>query len=101
MQPQRLVEFGNRGRRQLSKTRSEASDVNRPDLLCLSFGRACQPGGAGLQQRLKGQNVCHVGRHWYDGHHTTSQNPCPLIRSVIADDYYGPPLVGLRAAYRL
>ena len=95
MQPQRLVEFDNHGRRQLSNAWSEASDVNGSDLLCLGFGRACQPGGTGLQQRLKGQHMCHIGRHWYDGHHATSQNRRPLIRSVVADDYNGPPLIGL------
>jgi hypothetical protein len=55
MQPQRLVEFGNHGRWQLSKACPEAPDANRSDLFDLGFGRACQPGGAGLQE------LCYPG----------------------------------------
>ena len=57
MQPKRLVESSNHGRRQLSNARPEAPHVNGSDLLCVSFGQASRSGGAGFQQRLKGQHV--------------------------------------------
>jgi hypothetical protein len=57
MQPQRLVEFGNHGRRQLSKACPEAPDAKRSDLFDPGFGRACQSGGAGLQERFATQVV--------------------------------------------
>jgi hypothetical protein len=51
MQPQRLVEFGNHGRRQLSNACPEAPDAKRSDLFDPGFA-ACQSGGAGLQELL-------------------------------------------------
>jgi hypothetical protein len=60
MQPQRLVEFGNHGRRQLSKACPEAPDAKRSDLFDPGFGRACQSGAAGLQERFATQVVSTI-----------------------------------------
>jgi hypothetical protein len=86
MQPQRILELGNCGRRQLSNALSEASDIERSDLLGLRFRRARQAGYAVFEERLKGQDACQVRRHRYDRHHTTAETGRPRICAVIADD---------------
>jgi hypothetical protein len=51
MQPQRVLELGNCRRRQLSNAWSEASDIERSDLLGLRFRRARQAGYAVFEER--------------------------------------------------
>lgn len=101
VQPQRLIEFGNHSRSQLSDARPEAPDVNRSDLFRLGFGRACQSGRAGVEQRLKGGNACHVGCHRDNGHHTMAKSRRPQISAVVAHSYHGASLIGLGAAHGL
>jgi hypothetical protein len=60
MQPKRLVESSNHRRRQLSNARPEAAHVNGFRPVCVSFGQASRSGGAGFQQRLKGQHAVPV-----------------------------------------
>ena len=54
MESQRLVEPGDRSRRQLSHTRPEAANVNWSDLLCLRFGGSCKPVAPGSRSVWKG-----------------------------------------------
>jgi hypothetical protein len=101
MQPQRLVELGNHRWRQLCDARSEASDVNGSDLLCLCFGRACQPGGTGCSIVWKGSTCVTLD---VTGTTVTTPRPRIVARSFapsLLTIYNGPPPIGLRAAYRL
>jgi hypothetical protein len=101
MQAQRLVQFGNQRRRQLSDAWPEASNVNGSDLFRLGFGRACQASCASFQQRLEHQDACHIRGHRYYGHHAATEARRPRICPVVAHEYYWASLVGFRAADRL
>ena len=54
-----------------------------------------------LQHRLEGQHMCHIGRHWYDGHHASPRIVARSFAPSLLTIYNGPPPIGLRAAYRL
>src|SRR4030095_16498725 len=87
--------------RQLCDARSEASDVNGSDLLCLGFGRACQPGGTGCSVVWKGSTCVTLD---VTGTTVTTPRPRIVARSFapsLLTIYNGPPPIGLRAAYRL
>ena len=101
MEAQRIVERGNNRRWQLPDTSSEAPNVYGSDLFRLGFGRACQAGGARLEQCLEREYVCDVRCHRHNAHHAMAESLRTGIRPIVAHNDHRAPLVGLRGAYRL